>query len=102
MQGDIAPCGTTDRDAAAPHLLPPSGSTFRSPSFGVFRVFRGFFSTCSPFSVCSVYSVVSPPSGSAFRSPFSCISSILWFPPHMQYLKGVFDGGCIILWDVVH
>ena len=30
MQGDSAPCGTTDRNAAAPRLLAHAGSPFSS------------------------------------------------------------------------
>ena len=57
MQGDTAPCGTTDRDAAAPPLLPHAGSNFRSP-FSSISSISWFLSTCSLFSVCSVCSVV--------------------------------------------
>ena len=83
VQGDIAPCGTTHRDAAMPRLLTHAGSTFRSSSFSVFCVFCGFFSTCCPFSVCSVVSI---PTCSAARSAFLSILSILWFPsPHAVF-----------------
>ena len=54
MQGDTAPCGTTDRNSVAPPLHFSSAPPSPTPS------------TCS-----------------AFRSAFSSISSILWFlPPH--------------------
>ena len=54
MQGDAAPCGTTDRDAAAPHLLPHAGSAF-AVLFRVFRVFRGFSPHAVLFRVFRVF-----------------------------------------------
>ena len=69
MQGDIAPCGTTDRDAATPLLLPHAGSAFRSP-FSSISSISWFLPTCSPFSVWSVFSVDSSHAGSAARSAF--------------------------------
>ena len=73
MQGDVAPCGTTDRDAAAPLLLPHAGSAFRSP-FSSISSISWFLLHMQSFSVWSVFSVDSSHAGSAFRSPFSVCS----------------------------
>ncbi len=86
MQGDIAPCGTTHRDAATPLLLTHAGSPFRSPSFSVFSVFCGFFSTCSlfPCGPCFPWTL---PTCSAAHSAFLSILCILWFLiPHAVLL----------------
>ena len=72
MQGDIAPCGTTDRDAAMPPLHLSSAPPSLIPHM-------------QSFSVWSVFSVDSSHAGSPARSAFWCILCILWFPPHAVF-----------------
>ena len=47
MQGDSAPCGTTDRNASAPLLLTHAGSAARS----AFLVYFVYFVVSSPHAV---------------------------------------------------
>ena len=63
MQDSVLPRGVGLRKPhISPSISPHIFSTLavlRGALFGVFCVFCGFFSTCCPFSVCSVYFVVS-------------------------------------------
>ena len=81
--------------------------------FRVFRVFRGFLPTCSPF-LCGPCFPWTPPTLAVLRAaPFSVFCVFCGFSPlwqcfsqsffcvfcifrgffYLQYLKGVFDGG---------
>ena len=81
MQGDSAPCGTTDRDVDGLHLLTHAGSAARS----AFLVYFVYFVVSHPHMQCffCVFCGFSH-AGSAARSAFWCILCILWFPLHMQ------------------
>ena len=108
MQGDTAPCGTTDRDAAASPLLNHTGSAFRSPFSSISSIlwfpphmqsfFCGFPARCARAHIL----LVSISTLAVLRVALFGVFGVFCGFLYLQCLKGVFDGGCIILWDVVY
>ena len=102
MQGDTAPCGTTDRDAAA-----PAAPLWQSCAQRLLVYLVVSPPTCSLFSVCFVCSVVSFHMQSCAQrslnfelrtqnhgaatphtcSPILCVLCILWFLPPLAVLR---------------